>query len=71
MYKLTIIHCTIPNLELRTQSYINSILYSIAVWDIASEQAICGSPAALQSAGVTYAIAYANHNDYKFVTGGK
>ncbi|EDV27747.1 Cilia- and flagella-associated protein 52 [Trichoplax sp. H2] len=43
---------------------------SVVVWDVASEQAICGSPAALQSAGVTYAIAYANNNDYKFVTGG-
>ena len=45
-------------------------IHSIVVWDVKSGEAICGSPAGAPSAGTTFAVAYANLNDKKFVTGG-
>jgi len=43
---------------------------SIVVWNLASKEAICGSPAQVQSAGLTHTIAFANNSDECFVTGG-
>ena len=44
---------------------------SVVVWNVVTCDAICGAPAQVMSAGMTYSIAYANHNDDVFVTGGK
>lgn len=43
---------------------------SICVWNISTGDAICGAPAQVMSAGCTRTIAYFNHSDEKFVTGG-
>lgn len=44
---------------------------SVVIWDIQKKEAVCGAPAAVPSAGTTFCVAYANHDDYKFVTGGE
>ena len=41
------------------------------MWNIATGEAICGSPAQVMSAGCTHAVAYSNTSDDVFVTGGK
>jgi len=41
------------------------------VWNIGTGDAICGAPAQVMSAGCTRTIAYFNHSDDKFVTGGE
>ena len=41
------------------------------IWDLPKKEAICGSPAAVPSAGTTYCVAFANNNNNIFVTGGK
>ncbi|XP_052071620.1 cilia- and flagella-associated protein 52-like [Mytilus californianus] len=43
---------------------------SVVVWDLASKEAICGNQAQVESAGVTYCVAYSNVSDDVFVTGG-
>ncbi|EDO48010.1 predicted protein [Nematostella vectensis] len=43
---------------------------SVVVWDLQAGEAVCGSPAAVPSAGTTNAVAFANHNDNLFITGG-
>ncbi|XP_071965572.1 cilia- and flagella-associated protein 52-like isoform X2 [Antedon mediterranea] len=43
---------------------------SVVIWDVKAKQSICGSQAALKSAGMTYCVAYSNSNDNIFVTGG-
>ncbi|KAI8512301.1 Cilia- and flagella-associated protein 52 [Branchiostoma belcheri] len=43
---------------------------SVVVWNIANKEAICGSPAAVSSAGITYCVKFANNNDNLFFTGG-
>ncbi|XP_033117800.1 cilia- and flagella-associated protein 52-like [Anneissia japonica] len=42
----------------------------VVIWDVKTMTSICGSPAALKSAGMTYCVAYSNLNDNIFVTGG-
>ena len=44
---------------------------SVVVWNIATKEAICGSPAQALSAGLTHALAYSNTSDDVFITGGK
>lgn len=44
---------------------------SIVIWNLSTGDALCGSPATMQSAGPAYAIAFANKSDYLFVTGGE
>ena len=44
---------------------------SVVIWNVVTCEAICGSPAQVKSAGMTYTVAYANTNDDIFVTGGK
>lgn len=44
---------------------------SVVVWNVETGDAICGSPAQVESAGVTHCVAYANNDEYLFVTGGK
>lgn len=44
---------------------------SVVIWNVVTCEAICGAPAQVMSAGMTYTIAYANHDDDVFVTGGK
>ncbi|CAH8436622.1 unnamed protein product [Dicrocoelium dendriticum] len=44
---------------------------SIVIWSLEKKDAICGSPAQHQSAGITLATAYANRDDYKCVTAGE
>lgn len=44
---------------------------SVVVWNLATKQAICGSPAQVMSAGRTNAIAFTKHSDTTFVTGGE
>ncbi|KAJ3019711.1 Cilia- and flagella-associated protein 52 [Thoreauomyces humboldtii] len=43
---------------------------SIIVWDLEKGAAICGSPASKDSSGATLCLAYLNHDDHQFVTGG-
>ncbi|KAJ3331476.1 Cilia- and flagella-associated protein 52 [Blyttiomyces sp. JEL0837] len=43
---------------------------SVIVWDLEKGAAICGSPASKDSSGVTLSLAYLNHDDNVFVTGG-
>lgn len=43
---------------------------TVVLWDLIKKEAVCGSPAAVQSSGTTYAIAFANHSDEVFITGG-
>ncbi|KAI9220863.1 WD40-repeat-containing domain protein [Blastocladiella britannica] len=43
---------------------------SVIVWDLEKGNAICGAPASKDSAGVTLCLAFANNDDYSFVTGG-
>jgi WD40 repeat protein len=43
---------------------------SVAIWDLAKKEAVCGSPAAMKSAGCVFAVAFANQRDDIFVTGG-
>jgi len=43
---------------------------SVVVWNVETGDAICGSPAQVESAGVTHCVAYANNDEYLFVTGG-
>nr|XP_054762828.1 cilia- and flagella-associated protein 52-like [Lytechinus pictus] len=42
----------------------------IIIWDIKKKDAVCGSEAALMSAGTTFCVAAANNNDKKFFSGG-
>ena len=51
--------------------YSNQSRCSVVVWNLASGEAICGSPAQVMSAGCTHAVAYSNTSDDVFVTGGK
>jgi WD40 repeat protein len=44
---------------------------SVAIWDLAKKEAVCGSPAAMKSAGCVFAVAFANQRDDIFVTGGE
>ncbi|XP_033630475.1 cilia- and flagella-associated protein 52-like [Asterias rubens] len=44
---------------------------SVVVWDVAKKQSVCGSPAAVMSAGMTSCIAYCNNDDHQFVTAGE
>ncbi|XP_065065504.1 cilia- and flagella-associated protein 52-like [Rhopilema esculentum] len=43
---------------------------SVVVWDLKKKDAVCGSPAAVLSAGVTFCVAFANNSDNIFVSGG-
>ena len=54
-----------------TKIHLMSLFNRIVVWDVKTGAAICGSTAAAPSAGTTFAIAYANHSDEMFVTGGE
>ncbi len=40
------------------------------VWDLEKGAAICGAQASKDSSGVTHSLAYLNHDDTRFVTGG-
>lgn len=42
----------------------------VVVWDIAKKEAICGHQAQVESAGITYCVAFSNRSDDVFVTGG-
>ena len=44
---------------------------SVVIWNLSTGDALCGSPATMQSAGPAYTIAFANKSDYFFVTGGE
>ena len=44
---------------------------SVVIWDLEKKEAVCGSQAAMQSAGPVYALAFCNTRDDLFVTGGK
>ena len=46
-------------------------LISVVIWDIAGKEAICGSQAAMQSAGPVYALAFCKCSDDLLVTGGE
>ncbi|XP_028413168.1 cilia- and flagella-associated protein 52-like [Dendronephthya gigantea] len=43
---------------------------SVVIWNIKKKEAICGSPAAVPSSGTSYVVAFSNHSDELFVTGG-
>lgn len=47
------------------------LLISVVIWDLEKKEAVCGSQAAMQSAGPVYALAFGNTRDDLFVTGGK
>jgi len=42
----------------------------VVVWNISEQKAICGSPAAVPSAGITNCVAFSNNSDDIFATGG-
>ena len=44
---------------------------SVVIWDLDKKEAVCGSQAAMQSAGPVYALAFCKTRDDLFVTGGK
>ena len=44
---------------------------TVVIWNLSSGDALCGSPATMQSAGPAYAIGFANNSDYLFITGGE
>ena len=44
---------------------------AVVIWNIDKCEAICGSPAQVMSAGMTYCVSFANNNDDVFVTGGR
>ncbi|XP_075256467.1 cilia- and flagella-associated protein 52-like [Convolutriloba macropyga] len=43
---------------------------SVVVWDLETKEAICGSAAALASAGLVTCLKYSNKDDDTFITGG-
>ncbi|KAK3728613.1 hypothetical protein QZH41_011696, partial [Actinostola sp. cb2023] len=43
----------------------------VVLWDLQGKEAICGSSAAVPSAGITYAVAFANNDDKLFFTAGE
>ena len=43
---------------------------SVVIWNLQKKEAICGAPAAVPSSGTSYVVAFSNHNDELFVTGG-
>jgi len=45
--------------------------HSVVLWNIATREAVCGSPAQALSSGLTHAVAYSNTSDDVFITGGK
>lgn len=47
------------------------LLFSVVIWDLEKKEPVCGSQAAMQSAGPVYALAFCNTRDDRFVTGGK
>ena len=46
-------------------------LCSVVIWDIAQKEAVCGSQAAMQSAGPVYTLAFSKTRDDILVTGGE
>ena len=44
---------------------------SVVIWNVATKESICGSPAQHKSAGITYAIAASRNNENMFFTAGK
>jgi len=44
---------------------------SVVVWNVETKEAICGSQAAMSSAGQVFTIAFCNYTDDIFVTGGE
>lgn len=48
-----------------------NLYFSVVVWDIAKKEAICGHQAQVESAGITYCVAFSNRSDDVFVTGGE
>ncbi len=44
---------------------------SVVVWNVATKESICGSPAQHKSAGITYALGASNTNDNILFTAGK
>lgn len=51
--------------------HVNFFFFSVVIWDIAGKEAICGSQAAMQSAGPVYALAFCKCSDDLLVTGGE
>ena len=51
--------------------YMWCILCSVVIWDVGAKEAVCGSQAAMQSAGPVYALAFSKQRDDMFVTGGE
>ena len=49
----------------------SSLHCSVVIWDIARKEAVCGSQAAMTSAGPVYALAFCQNRDDIFVTGGE
>ena len=48
-----------------------ALVCSVVIWDIARKEAVCGSQAAMQSAGPVYTLAFSRHRDDILVTGGE
>lgn len=46
-------------------------MYSVVLWNVAAKDALCGSPAQLESSGITYCLACASTTDDMFVTAGR
>ena len=44
---------------------------SVVVWNVATREPICGSPAQHKSAGITNVLAVSRNNDNMFFTAGK
>ncbi len=50
---------------------ISYLTCSVVVWNLDKKDAICGSPAQVDSAGKANTVAFANNSDDIFVTGGE
>lgn len=48
-----------------------SFICSVVIWDVAQKEALCGSQAAMQSAGPVYTLAFSRTRDDILVTGGE
>lgn len=47
------------------------LCFSVVIWDLEAKAAVCGSPAAMTSAGKVHCLAFSNFRDDLIITGGE
>ena len=63
--------CTAPGVGAESEVSLPSLCRSVVIWDIAGKEAVCGSQAAMTSAGPVYALTFCRNRDDIFITGGE